>query len=533
MKKLGITAVELMPVSEFEGNLSWGYNPSFYFAPDKYYGPKDDMKAFVDACHANGMAVIMDMVLNHAYGQNVFTQMYWDDANNRPAENNPWFNVQSPNPTYSWGSDFNHESQATKDFVDQVNRYWMDEYKIDGFRFDFTKGFTNTTGEGWNYDASRIAILKRMADSIWADKSDAYIILEHFTDNSEEKELADYGMVIWGNINYNYNEATMGWNSTSNFNSVSYKSRAYNEPHLMSYMESHDEERLMAKNINYGNASGAYNIQDTTIALKRMEMAAAFFLTVPGPKMIWQFGEMGYDYYINYPGDIGGSDHRVDNKPIRWDYLNDARRYSVYHKFASLAKLKQEEAAFSTTDFTLSVAGAMKKIQLNDPDMNVTILGNFDVEDGFITPGFQESGYWYDYFSGDSIYVDNVNTSLALSAGEYKVYTDKKLDYPGSGGLGIHNQVIIDNARVAVFPNPASEQVSIQIDFKLREKAQLAIYDINGQVIRVLSNKQAFFGKQDFNWDIRSEDGYKVPSGLYLLKVSTDTFQAVQKILVH
>jgi hypothetical protein len=75
------------------------------------------------------------------------------------------------------------------------------ESKIDGFRFDFTKGFTNNLGDGNVYDASRIAILKRMADKIWEVNPKAIVILEHFTANAEEQELAVYGngMLIWGN----------------------------------------------------------------------------------------------------------------------------------------------------------------------------------------------------------------------------------------------------------------------------------------------------------------------------------------------
>ena len=62
LQKLGINAIELMPFNEFEGNESWGYNTLFYFAPDKYYGPKDNIRKFVDECHRRGMVVIMDMV---------------------------------------------------------------------------------------------------------------------------------------------------------------------------------------------------------------------------------------------------------------------------------------------------------------------------------------------------------------------------------------------------------------------------------------------------------------------------------------
>ena len=57
-----------MPFNEFEGNDSWGYNPDFYFAPDKYYGPKNTLKEFIDSCHSKGIAVIMDIALNHSFG---------------------------------------------------------------------------------------------------------------------------------------------------------------------------------------------------------------------------------------------------------------------------------------------------------------------------------------------------------------------------------------------------------------------------------------------------------------------------------
>jgi 1,4-alpha-glucan branching enzyme len=230
---LGINAIELMPVSEFEGNLSWGYNPSFYFAPDKYYGPKNDMKAFVDSCHKRGIAVIMDIVLNHCMGQSPFVQLFLDHyASDQIYMKipNPWFNASSPNPVYKWGADFNHESTSTQQLVDRVNAYWLTEYKIDGFRFDFTKGFTNTVGDGSAYDASRIAILKRMAGKIWSVNPEAYIILEHFAQDAEEKELAEYGMMLWGNKNHDYSEAAMGY--SSDLTTASYLGRGWTVPNL-------------------------------------------------------------------------------------------------------------------------------------------------------------------------------------------------------------------------------------------------------------------------------------------------------------
>jgi len=305
LQDLGINALELMPVSEFEGNESWGYNPSFYFAVDKYYGPANTFKALVDSAHARGMAVILDMVLNHSYGQSPLARLYWDSENNRPAENNPWYNATSPNPVFSWGSDFNHESDDTKSFVDSVNAYWLTEYKVDGFRFDFTKGFTNTPGDGGAYDASRISILKRMSDKIWEVNPDTYVLLEHFAENTEETELANYGMMIWGNMNHSYRIAAKSYlgGGVSDLSWVSAMERGWNQENLVGYMESHDEERLMYITQQEANSQNAnHNARNMDIALKRMEVCANFFVPIPGPKMIWMFGELGYDYSIDFNG---------------------------------------------------------------------------------------------------------------------------------------------------------------------------------------------------------------------------------------
>ncbi|MCK4715577.1 MAG: alpha-amylase, partial [Candidatus Marinimicrobia bacterium] len=237
LENLGINAIELMPFNEFEGNSSWGYNPSFYFAVDKYYGPANDLKAFIDECHQRGIAVLMDVVLNHAYGQNPWVRLYADDL-----DSSPWFNSSAPHTDFAWGYDFNHEKAATQRFVDRFNSYWMTEYKVDGFRFDFTRGFTNKSGSSGPYDASRIAILKRMYDEIRSVDSTAYVILEHLVDNNTEmKILADYGMMLWGNSHWNYCQASMGYTNDSDFSWGYYKSRGWTKPHLVTYMESHDE----------------------------------------------------------------------------------------------------------------------------------------------------------------------------------------------------------------------------------------------------------------------------------------------------
>lgn len=418
LKELGINAVELMPFNEFEANNSWGYNPSFYFATDKAYGTSNDYKDFIDACHQNGMAVIMDMVLNHSYGQSPMVRMYMNSAGTAVTSDNPWYNVSSPNTTYYWGYDFNHESKYTQAFVDSVCAYWMKEYKIDGFRFDFTKGFTNTKGDGHAYDASRISILKRMADQIWKRKGDALVILEHLTENSEEKVLAEYGMMLWGNLNYNMNEATMGWVQNSDLSWASYKQRNWLIPNLIVYMESHDEERLMYKNEQWGNASPSYNVQDLSTGLKRCEAAAVILFSIPGPKMMWQFGELGYDYKLGSSMEDG----RLDPKPVRWDYYDQENRKALHDVFSEMIHLKKENPTFSTTNYSIDLTSAFKYIVLKGNNETVVAMANFDVAQVSKNVNFERSGNWKEYFSKEALTTTSNTQSITLEPGEYRLY---------------------------------------------------------------------------------------------------------------
>ncbi|MBU2492330.1 MAG: T9SS type A sorting domain-containing protein [Bacteroidetes bacterium] len=534
LENLGVNAIELMPVNEFEGNESWGYNTSFYFAPDKYYGSKNDLKKFIDECHKRGIAVIMDIVLNHMYGRSSFVRLYSSGDYGPPSSGNPWFNVTSPNQTFSFGYDLNHESQYTKELVDRVNRYWLEEYKFDGYRFDFTKGFTQRPGDGGSYDQSRIAILKRMADKIWEYDSTAYVILEHFAPDSEEKELTDYGMMTWGNNNHNYLEASMGYISNSNFSRISYKNHSFTKPNSVGYMESHDEERMMYKNLQFGNSSGNYSIKNLLNALQRVKLAGAFFFTVPGPKMIWQFGELGYDYSIDYNG-------RVGNKPIRWDYYEHPARHKVYQVFSELIKLRKENEVFNTSDFVLSLAGSVKRIELKHESMDLIVLGNFDVVNRTSSPSFTKKGMWYNYFSGDSINVTDTLMSVDLSPADFHIYTTKKLSVPAEDiltGVEEINSLPDIYELHQNYPNPFNPTTAISFTIPNVADAThpggqdfasttLKIYDILGREVTVLVNDNLHAGRYTINFNAAG-----LSSGIYFYKLTSGSFSVTRKMML-
>ncbi|MEO6539008.1 MAG: alpha-amylase family glycosyl hydrolase, partial [Ferruginibacter sp.] len=436
-KNIGINAIELMPINEFDGNESWGYNPDFYFAPDKYYGTKNKLKEFIDKCHSNGIAVILDVVYNHCSGNAPEAKMYWDAANNRPAANNPWLNVSAPHP-YSVFNDFNHTTAATQYLVQRSLNFWLDEYKVDGFRFDLAKGFTQTVSNTTtveNYDASRVANLKRYYDGTIATHPNTYMILEFLgTQVQEEQEYAAYGFMLWGNNNAAYNQCTMGYVSNSDISPVVYSSpqKAFNNPAEVGYMESHDEERTMYKNLAFGNSSGSYNVKTLTTALAREEAAATVFFTVPGPKMIWQFEERGYDIPLNF----GGSN--VANKPPHWEYMADVNRRHLYDTYNKIIQLRLTSPnVFNNTSFTYDFAGGLVKVfQIADPSASgkkITVVANLDVIVQTKTLSFQSAGDWVNYISngtgsalngitGSVFTLTNASQTITLQPGEYHIF---------------------------------------------------------------------------------------------------------------
>jgi glycosidase len=473
LDSLGINAIELMPVNEFENNDSWGYNPSFHMALDKYYGTPEHFKAFVDACHERGIAVIMDIALNHTFGQSPMVNMYWDAVNNRPAANNPWFNATCPHPPFCWGYDLNHEVQPTKDYVDRILAYWIKEYHIDGYRLDYTKGFVNN---GNDFSTTRIAILKRLADSIWSVKPDTYIILEHWANNQEETDLANYGMLLWGNLTYEFHQAMKGY--SSNLSWGIHTSRGWSKPHLVSYIESHDEERGLFECLEFGNQSNPeHNPRELTIAMKRSEAAAVTLLTIPGPKMIWQFGELGYDISIDVPC-------RVCPKPILWQYFNNVYRRNLYNVYKSLLYLRENYPTFNSDDFSFSMNSSFKKITLNHPEMNAVVFSHFGLDTANAIAGFPETGTWYEYYSGDSLVVSNVNMQISLEPAGYRIYTTKPLKKPAYQSTVGLQELIDQSEELSLYPNPTNDHIQLDMRGNLSNSWYM-ITDLSGKTIQL------------------------------------------------
>ena len=412
LETLGINAIELMPVQEFDGNDSWGYNPNHYFALDKAYGTREMYKQFIDECHKRGIAVFIDVVYNHLTGNNAFDKMYSLDIN-------PFFNKTAPHP-YGVFEDINHENEVIVSHIKRSLGYLLTEYNVDGFRFDLTKGFTNKQSNestASNYDASRIAILKGYNDYIRSVDPKAVVILEHFCSDSEEKELAEAGMKVWRNINYAYGQAAQGTKNDSGFDGL-WTGNNMTFGAYVGFMESHDEERNAFRQKTYGQAGVKGNLE---MMMRRQELNAAFFLTVPGPKMIWQFGELGYDISI----DEGG---RTGKKAPKWEYLDVPERKALYDTYCGLIKFRKDNPEFFDESASFSW-----KVGTNDWDngrfitctagsKSFVVVGNFTTSANTISVAMPSDGEWFNYFDRSESY-SGKNIEIDLPAGEFRLLT--------------------------------------------------------------------------------------------------------------
>lgn len=515
LKKLGINALELMPVAEFSGNDSWGYNPIFYTATDKAYGTKNDLKYLIDKCHENGMAVIMDIVLNQADYENPYVKMYWDGA--KPTATSPFFNPSATHP-YSVFFDFNHESTHTQWLVDVVTKFWLEEYKIDGYRFDLSKGFTQTPSGSnvdlWGqYDASRVKIWKRIYDKIRSYDASAYVVLEHFAANNEENELGNYGMLLWGNSKFDMARVAQGY--TQDLSNTSYKMRGFTNPSVMSYIESHDEERLMVEVSNGGKK--VFTAQEK---LERMKLAAATFFTIPGPKMIWQFGELGFDVSINENG-------RTGTKPLKWTYAQDSERAKLLKVYQQLGALKTTKPIFTTTDFTVGSLSAVKRNLLTKGSDYLLVLANPDINSQVISASFPKTGVWYDYFSGKSFEVKDAEAKMNLLPGEFHLLTNAAWNttnlglvpwsIPDFNIMGVEKEAL----NVKVYPNPARELVQVDWEAEMTSETLLRVVDAAGREVLQKTLPQT----KGSNATTLSTQN--IPKGLYFIQINNSKAKLV------
>lgn len=382
LKNLGVNAVELMPVMEFNGNNSWGYNTNFYMALDKAYGAPDDLRDFVAECHRQGIAVILDIVFNQSDGLHPWYQMY-------PVASNPFYNQRAPH-AYSVLNDWNQDYKLVGEHWKDVVRYWMEAYKVDGFRFDLVKGLGSNSsyGKGGNaetdaYNSSRVARMKELHEAMKAVNENAIHINELLGETQEENENGADGQLNWKNLNGNAQNFAKGVGAPDlrGFYASEW-GRVVGQ--TVDYAESHDEKRIARAIVEGGNAAVKYTgATPSEGAIRRLGAVAAQMLCCPGAKMIWQFGELAAD-------DMQGSDlEKLRAIAPKWDDLKVEERkalHDVYRQLCHLRVLNPDLFAGDKTEVVMSgFSGPMSQprtLVVRNGVKEVVALFNADVTGG-------------------------------------------------------------------------------------------------------------------------------------------------------
>ena len=464
IQNLGVNAIELMPICEFDGNYNWGYSPNHYFAPDRAYGSETMYKEFIDECHKRGIAVILDMVFNHATGLNPMNKLYPYGSD---LANNPWFNVNVPHSDNVY-EDWNHGFAPAKEMFTRALKYWLTEYKVDGFRLDLSHGLCS------DQPNTSVANLKYYYDNgVKAVAPDAYMILEHWGGSmgTERPQLISYGMQCWNNTSNAYCQTAMGWLKDGDGLSDASKDG------YVSYCESHDEERMQYKCKKYGNG----DLQTNTAArLARVAENVAFNVLLNGSHMLWMWEEIGYDFSINsdldHPNDYNES-YRCSKKPrpeIR-GYFTNANRVAAFTKCAQVITLRTQlmPSVFEGNPSSVSVnsGSKLRKIQWGS---NVFAAANFDVTGNQAVT--LPSGTWYDYLNGAT----KANGTYTLAPGELKVFTGTPVIAPTFDDINKRDHTPIENVSTDEMPK----------SYKILRDGQVLIvrgdktYTITGQLVR-------------------------------------------------
>lgn len=492
---MGVNAIELMPVTEFDGNENWGYSPNHYFALDKAYGTPEQMKTFVDECHKRGIAVILDMVFNHNTGLNPMNKLYpyGDDL-----KHNPWFNVTAPHPDNVY-EDWNHDFAPAKKMMIRALNYWLTEYKVDGFRMDLSHGLCGTT-----YDAVD-HITDYYEKGVKAVAEDAYFILEHWGPNmgSERPKLVNKGMLCWDNTTNAYYQTAMGWlKDGDSFTNAS-------RDGYVSYCESHDEERAFFKAKQFGNGDLQTNEQ---ARVARVPLNMAFLTMLNGPQMFYHFAEFGFDYskWQNQNGlwgtnpygikDVLGYEAKMQPKKRIETWLGEgAWRTAAFHKVAQTIQLRTRimPEVFEGNPTAVSVAGG-KKIRTIQWGSDVYVVGNFDVVAN--QSATLPDGTWYNYFEQK----EQTTKDLVLAPGEVMIFTGKQVKLPELQPFYCFLTGV--------------EDVEVPSVSELMPPYNVQIYTLSGQMIMRQSN-------------VMAPDLSTLGSGLYIVQYEKNGKRLARKVI--
>jgi 1,4-alpha-glucan branching enzyme len=531
LRELGINAIELMPITEFPGGRSWGYNPEIMSSVEGTYGTPENFKQLVDEAHSRNMAVILDLVWNHATSS---TPLWQIQPNN---DLNPYFkNSNDLNPNENegtWGMlDFDHFNEKTIEYINEVHRIWLEEYRIDGFRFDATRFV------GWDLNQPQYG-LPAWTSAIDELDSNVYQIAEHLP--------SDPWLV-------NNTKLTSSWHDSFHdrlidhiFSSIGtmtamrqiiglYEYSNWGTPYAdltqsVKYMVSHDEQSLIQEMVEFDGVS-------LSQAREIDKFYASLLFTAQGIPMIWQGQEFGFQSgWLDNNGNGNWDEEKLSYRPVDWSLLDSEEGQSHLNHYSRLARFRKTNPAFSKGTFydlwrydaeRVIVYGYKDESEGNSDDQ-VVVIANFSSSNQTVNDvPFLSAGNWYnvtdpgnDLYTADGNYGEYLipsNSAVVYSKNQYQLGVDTPSFIPGKFQT------------LSAYPNPFNPSITLQLELRnitqTNMNAEVSIYDINGRFIQTLLESSIESGVHQITWHPQN-----ISSGIYIVSLRTEMGIKNQKIL--
>lgn len=409
LAELGINAIEMMPINEFPGHHSWGYSLHSIYAVENSYGTPEELCQLVDECHARGIRVIHDAVYNHMEADAPLTQIDYDY----------WFYEHNPDEkSLDFGPKFDYEYYdanldiwPAREYVINALRLWVEQFHIDGIRFDCTRAIRYFDLLEWfNNEAHSRAGFKpfyTIAEHVPQDPAIASAngpVDAAWHDNFfRQMSATTLGVNKDGRDPYNTGEVLRILDSRKDGFSSAYDT--------VQYISNHDEQRIM-----YQLGAIANTFDDA--AFRRAKLGASLLLTAPGIPMIWMGEEFGQPTIKS-----------LDPEPLQWGLLENDRNKGLFHHYAHLTKLRKENPALTSENYEpildLPERGIIGFKRWNDQGDVVVIVANlrpvYAGEFELANAGL-EDGLWHEALFGYDTTISNGRLKDTLAESEVKVF---------------------------------------------------------------------------------------------------------------
>lgn len=532
LDSLGINAIELMPVTEFPGDRSWGYNPTHFAAVEATYGTPEDFKRLVDEAHKRGIAVIFDIVWNHMDSSGPLWNLQPD------YEETPYFKTgryYENEATNNFGMlDLDHFTEATQRFVRQVHRIWVEEYRIDGFRFDYTRGI------GWTLGQRDRGILG-WSTALREAHPDVYQIAEH---------LAADPVLI------NVSDLDAGWND-------SFHDQLLNDIHGPRPSMNTVEAQVLGLH-EYQNEGNTYQGRTATVkatvthdeqsfiqemvvfkdlpletALRRDKMYSMLLFTAQGVPMIWQGQELGMQSgWFDEDGDGNWDEHKLSYRPMNWALRETDRGQSHFHLYQRLMKLRKQNPSLRDGEYvTLKKSGDQRVIiygyRAPDSSKNdVVVMANFSGSERTVSDIHWRlsTGDWFDVVS-DTLRLTVASDTIASVT--IPPHTAQVLSPSHLTDVRQPERPSIPEGYVLRqnYPNPFNGSTTIRYGLPEPADVSLEVYNLTGQ--RVVRYQMQSVQPGYHTLQLRADD---FASGVYLYMLRAagekERFHQVKKLVI-